>query len=181
MFFVSLICISHINFTSWYDRANWVRVLLTPLSHMVSVHHSLVYLCYNFSIRQESSSLGQLWQQCVRGGAQVLEKVLEALEVSDDLRRDAQGLAESPQHGFVVSRVKQQGQILDWVIAEHLNALTWAEQVQFTKLHVMRVTLLTVAAPCLRKPYLEPYPILSAVFAPSDIDTRDNCKGSIKH
>lgn len=91
------------------------------------VHHGSVYPSNNFRIREKGGSLGQLGQQCVGGGAQVLKEVLEALEMSDDLRRDTQRPPQSTQHVPVVSRVKKQGQVLDWVIVEHLHTVTWTE------------------------------------------------------
>lgn len=72
-----------------------------------------MYPSNNFRIRQECGSLGQLGEQCVGGGAQILKEVLEALEMSDDLRWDTQRPPQSPQHVPVVSGVKQQGQVLD--------------------------------------------------------------------
>lgn len=94
------------------------------------VHHSSVYPSNNFRIRQECSSLGQLGQQCVGGGAQVLKEVLKALKTSGDLRWDAQRPPQSPQNVPAVRTVKQQGQVLDGVIVEHLNTLTWTESEQ---------------------------------------------------
>lgn len=94
------------------------------------VHNSPVYPNNNFRIRQERSSLGQLGKQCVGGGTQVLKEVLEALKMSDDLRWDTQRPPQSPQNVPVVSRVKQQGQVLDGVIVEYLNTLTWTESEQ---------------------------------------------------
>ena len=91
------------------------------------VHHSPVYPSNDLRIRQERSGLGQLGQQCVGGGAQVLKQVLEASEMSDDLRRDPQRPAQSPQRLLVVHRVEEQGQVLDWVIVERLNTVTWTE------------------------------------------------------
>lgn len=135
------------------------------------VHHSSVYPGNNFGVRQERSSLSQLGQQRVGGGAQVLKEVLETLEMSDDLRRDTQRLSEPPQNLPVSSRVKQQGQVLDWVIIKHLDTLTWTESEQewlptreliYGGMNLLGGHLFA---------YLEPLPILSEVFAPSDIDT----------
>ena len=79
------------------------------------------------NFRQEHSSPDQLGQQCVCGGARVLKEVLEASETSNDLRWDTQGAPRSPRNVPVVSGVVQQGQVLDRVVVERLNTVTWTE------------------------------------------------------
>lgn len=86
-----------------------------------------MYPSNNFWIRQECSSLGKLGQLCVGGGTQVLKEVLETLEMCEDLRRDTQRPPQSHQHVPLVSRIQQQGQVLDRVIVQHLNSVTWTE------------------------------------------------------
>ena len=55
-----------------------------------------------------------------------MEKVWEVMKVGQDLRGDSQGTSEPPQAAAsMVCRAQQQGQVLDRVIVQQIDALTY--------------------------------------------------------
>lgn len=77
-------------------------------------------------MRQEPGGRGQLGQERVSGGEQVLEQVLEVPEAGHDLRRDAHTLSQAPQCVTAVWGVEQQGQVLDRVVVQRVHGLMGA-------------------------------------------------------
>ena len=55
-----------------------------------------------------------------------MEKVWEAMELGQDLRGDSQGTGEPPHATApMVCRAQQQGQVLDGVVVQQVDALTY--------------------------------------------------------